>query len=507
MNRYLISALIGLFFIKITFGQEAAVVKISKSRIARDVFVLASDSLEGRKFGQSGHQKAINYISKEFQHAGLKSLNDADGFVQQIPVKSVVTGTTILSAQNSKYLNKESISFASIQSVSDSLSLPIKFIGWRESFPQRVGKDTALHIFARSAQDGARRIENLSKATGGQFYVLTLGKRERLNREMVMLEAKAANENYPSGVFNMGTANKKWLRDCLPQSNPSLKVLLIMQSQLRSIYGNDLGEYLEEVVQSGKMDKEFTFTPMVKVDLNISYRGFDSISFDKNVYAYLEGTDLKDEYILLCAHFDHLGKNEESIYYGADDNASGVAVILELARSLAEAKQNGLELRRSVVFLAFGAEETGLNGSHYYVNNPLFPLQKTVMLLNFDMVGRPNWSLIPNNHVYVLPFKKRGLPFKRDLNEIGNQMQGFEFRWDADFKDRIMYRFGSDHHPFVKKGIPSVAFTTRSHADYHKTTDTPDKIDYNNIEKLVKAMVVFVIDAANNPKSYPLKKR
>lgn len=198
-----------------------------------------------------------------------------------------------------------------------------------------------------------------------------------------------------------------------------------------------------------------------------------------NVVGFLEGNDpvLKNEYIVLGAHYDHLGlggptsrsKKRGVVYYGADDNASGVSALLEIAEKLAAHKT---ELKRSIIFIAFGAEEQGLLGSKFFVEHPLVSINKIKLMLNMDMVGRLN----EKKHVYV--------------NGAGTFPEGKGFMKDLGkslglnpivFKGSVS---GSDHVSFYKKGISAMGFHTGAHAEYHTPEDTLDLINLEG-EKLI----------------------
>lgn len=217
-----------------------------------------------------------------------------------------------------------------------------------------------------------------------------------------------------------------------------------------------------------------------------------------NVIGILAGTDrhLKNEAIVIGAHYDHLGHGGEGslnptstdIHHGADDNASGTAAIIEMARAFAKEKKN----KRTIIFIAFSGEEEGLFGSKYYVNNPVFPIESTVAMINLDMVGRlhddkltiggigtaSEWKdLVTNkNSHYMLDFSSISVDVPREFN--------FTLALNED-------GFGpSDHSSFYTKKIPVLFFFTGTHLDYHKPSDTADKINYKG-----EASVIQFIDA------------
>jgi hypothetical protein len=213
-----------------------------------------------------------------------------------------------------------------------------------------------------------------------------------------------------------------------------------------------------------------------------------------NVLGFMEGTDLKDEYVFLTAHYDHLGiRNDTTIYYGADDDGSGTVSILELAEAFAKAKAEGKGPRRSIVFMTVSGEEKGLWGSEFYSNNPVYPLDKTSVDLNIDMVGRIGEEYLKDkdstNYIYVIGDDK----LSSDLAPITNQVnKNLKLKLDRkynDLNDKNRFYYRSDHYNFAEKGVPIIFYFNGVHADYHRPTDTPDKINYKLMAK--RAQLVF----------------
>lgn len=213
-----------------------------------------------------------------------------------------------------------------------------------------------------------------------------------------------------------------------------------------------------------------------------------------NVLGFMEGTDLKDEYVFLTAHYDHEGiRNDTTIYYGADDDGSGTVSILELAQAFAKAKADGKGPRRSIVFMTVSGEEKGLWGSEYYSNHPVYPLEKTTVDLNIDMIGRIGQEYLKDkdstNYIYIIGDDK----LSTDLTPITNQVnKNLKLKLDRkynDLNDKNRFYYRSDHYNFAEKGVPIIFYFNGVHADYHRPTDTPDKINYKLMAK--RAQLVF----------------
>jgi Zn-dependent M28 family amino/carboxypeptidase len=192
-----------------------------------------------------------------------------------------------------------------------------------------------------------------------------------------------------------------------------------------------------------------------------------------NVVGLLEGSDatLKKEYVVVGAHHDHLGNKDDTLFPGADDNASGVATLLEIAAAL---KENGAP-KRSVLFVTFDGEERGLIGSKHFIEKPPVPIGSIVAMINFDMVSRGAAT-----HVCVCG--KSESPELIAHAEANAERAGIALNFDYDAK----WRNSSDHGSFANAQIPWLYFGVEDHEDYHKPTDTADKVDRAKIEKIAR---------------------
>jgi len=218
------------------------------------------------------------------------------------------------------------------------------------------------------------------------------------------------------------------------------------------------------------------------------------LTFDKNidvlrgnnVMGYVEGTDKKDELIVVSAHYDHLGKTGNDIYNGADDNGSGTTTVIEMAQAFALAKDMGAGPRRSVLFLLVTGEEKGLLGSEYYSENPVFPIENTVANVNIDMVGRVDEKYKDNpNYIYVIGSDRLSTDLHK-INEKMNQKYSqitLDYQYNSE-QDPNRYYYRSDHYNFARKGIPAIFFFNGTHQDYHRITDTVEKINFEKMEKV-----------------------
>jgi len=219
----------------------------------------------------------------------------------------------------------------------------------------------------------------------------------------------------------------------------------------------------------------------------------------ENILAYLEGTDKKEELILITAHYDHLGIKSGFIYNGADDDGSGTAAVIELAEAFSMASKEGFGPRRSILFMLFSGEENGLQGSKYYTDNPVFPLATTMVDLNIDMIGRVDARHKDSiNYIYIIGSDKLSSGLHR-VNEASNN-QYSKLKLDYSFndaKDPNRFYFRSDQYNFAKHDIPVIFYFNGTHEDYHKPSDKVNKIDFILLSKRAKLIFYTAWELAN----------
>lgn len=229
-----------------------------------------------------------------------------------------------------------------------------------------------------------------------------------------------------------------------------------------------------------------------------SYLG-EKYGASENVIAFIEGSDYTDEYIIIGAHLDHEGIVDEQIYYGADDNASGTAAVMEIAQAFKLAAQNGYPPKRNIIFLHVTAEEVGLQGSRYYTENPLVPLEQTTAMLNIDMIGRTDYKHeATDDYLYLIGVNRHS----NELKFIAEKANGLATNLDLDYRyneenESNRYYYRSDHYNFAQHNIPVIFFFNGEHLDYHKPTDTEDKINYQLLEKRSKYIFTVAWYLAN----------
>ena len=436
---------------------EAYAKTITADDLKKHLYIIASKEMGGRETGMEGERKAAAYIENEFRRIGLQPGAEG-GFQMYFNVYQDSLTEAALEVNGQRYtLNTDYV--PNIAANSDALLRfsEVVFIGSAAADTVKnmnlAGKLVILHNIGLFPF-----LQN--KGVGGVLLVSsTFPRTTPFNRK----------GNQTNNIFR---------RAIRPQE------FTVSESVARAILKDDF-------------DRTKTDKGLVKsynAEVLLATRKTPLPLQTSNVIGVLPGTDLKDEYLVITAHHDHIGKRGDSIInYGADDDGSGTVSVIELAEAFAKAKAAGRGPRRTVVFMTVSGEEKGLWGSEYYAAHPLFPLEKTTANLNIDMIGRSDPERKKGdslNYVYVVGDDKLSSDL-RPISEAANKKytkMELDYKFN-DPKDPMRIYFRSDHYNFAKNGVPIIFYFNGTHADYHRPTDTPDKINYPLLAK--RAQLVF----------------
>ena len=448
---------------------------ITADDLKQHLYVVAGKEMEGRETAMPGQKKAASYIENQFRSLGLRPGNNGNYQLPFAVFQDSLLNTSVevngqafeldkdftvsLTQNNSATLRVAEIVFAGY-GISDSTKDDYKGLDVR-------GK-VVLLLAGQNSQDARRSFAN-------QFA-----------------RADAAQKNGAVAVLTI-SANFPRQQKTSPKGSMYLnafqKIVRPNQFQVseniaKAIMGDDYSK-----VKAGTVEPK-TYAANILLNFNKNIIALES----SDVLGTLEGTDLKDEYVFITAHYDHLGKRDTTIYYGADDDGSGTVSVLEIAEAFSKAKAAGKGPRRTMVFMTVSGEEKGLLGSEYYTNHPVFPLAKTTVDLNIDMIGRIDATRKKGdstNYVYVVGDDKVSSDLKTISEATNNKYTKLELDYKFnDPKDPQRIYFRSDHYNFARKGVPIIFYYDGMlGADYHRPTDTPDKITYDLMAK--RAQLVF----------------
>lgn len=457
---------------------------------------LSDDLLEGRNTGERGQHIAGLYIETQFKRMGLAAPATANGYHQNFKMaKSNVNSMEMSFGKGTFEYKKDFFTFGA-HGLPDKLSGDFVFGGYGmvsdeyNNLKDLDVKDKIAVVFAGSPNEESG---NMRGKIRGWFDRAKNFEQQGAKAMMMIMPKDAYSRMVPyasrSSLVTVSDDTKKFPVFYLSEE---MGEALFATAKAKS-------ESLKDQLANNPAPAALDFKKM-----NFSYKA-DVENNDvnsSNVVGYLEGTDKKDELVIITAHYDHVGIRKEEIYNGADDDGSGTSTVLELAEAFSLAAQNGYRPRRSMLFMTVSGEEIGLVGSEFYVENPLFPLENTVADLNIDMIGRtdPDYekSEFKDQYVYVIGADKLSSELHAMHEEVNNKYANIklDYRYN-DEKDPNRYYYRSDHYNFAKKNIPIIFYFTGTHADYHKPTDTVEKIEFGKMTKIARLVFYTAWELAN----------
>jgi aminopeptidase YwaD len=502
-----------IFIVAATCGvsaQKTAKTKpdLTLERLKKHITYLSSDKLEGRNTGEKGAVYAAGYVANSFSQLKLKAgfvNGKSRSYLQPFPfTASVEVGET-----GNEF--KLDLTKADGSRIKFENLLPVKPVGF--STNGEVSASEVVFAGFGIVSDELKYNDYNNLDVKNKVVIVFDGTPENGNTQSkflrfadVRLKAKLAKDKGAKGLLVISSEDKfenerlASLKYDQTLGESAIPTIVVSRNTAANMLGGN-EEKLKQLEGFESMKKD----PTVKVNVSIPTKNIVSFKVNLvkktaeayNVIGVLEGTDpiLKNEAIVIGGHYDHLGKgghagslapNSTEVHHGADDNASGISAVIELARQFSQTKNN----KRTLIFIAFSGEEEGLIGSKFYVNNPVFPLDKTVAMINMDMIGRLRDGKLTVGGIGTASEWKDLIESKN----IAMEQKVFNLQLSED-------GFGpSDHSSFYGKQIPVLFFFTGSHEDYHKPSDTVDKINFDGLNLVISYIyeITKTIDA--NPK-------
>ena len=465
------------FICSSAFSQEKGVEyyasTINVSDLQKHLTIIASDSLEGRETGQVGQKMAAEYIASHFSNIGIKPYKEKT-YYQEFPLLSQKLTVSNLDINGSVNYLEDYYSFPYFGSTFISFE-ELLFLGSKIKTKETIkGRVIVLNI-DKDLFDWKHCLEKArEKEVKAVIFVGTnVGAQIKRHKKQYEKEIKSSLIEGPEFNLPFLFVDKKSFERATRFSLKKLKRL----KRRKGSYSFASTGFFKTEVESSKLVGE-------------------------NVLGYVEGTDLKEELIIVTAHYDHIGIHEGIVHNGADDDGSGTVSILEMAEAFSLAKSEGNGPRRSILFMPVSGEEMGLLGSAYYVENPTFKLENTVANLNIDMIGRMDKAHKGNpDYVYLIGSDKLSTELHQISEEANNSFTKLEIDYTFnDPKDPNRFYYRSDHYNFAKHNIPVIFYFNGVHKDYHKPTDTIEKIHFGKIEKITKLVFHTAWQLANQDK-------
>ena len=478
MKRLLIAVVV-LAFVVQAHGDAT---RIDPRAYIQHVKFLASDELEGRGDGAPGLEKAAEYIEESFRTSGLEPAGDNGTFFQTF---QIITGISLEPGNTlSLKIGGSSVAFeigrdyrlmstSSVQA--GPATFPLVFAGYGIAAPAQhyddyAGIDAsgkAVLIFTHEPQENDPRSAFEGQTNTAHSTILRKVEAARSHGASAILLIDDLNHRVQP------EQNRRWMRD--PQAEEyGLPVFFVSRDRVQQA----LGTSLILAAAAREIDRDFSSKSRVFSDASVTEvdRTEKVHRPVRNVVAKLSGSDaaLRSEVVVMGAHYDHLGRSARfsmaadsagQIHHGADDNASGTAAILEMAKAAAASRS---DFRRSMIFITFAGEELGLLGSSYYASHPSVPLEQTVAMINLDMVGRAGGRILVDGFANAPSIEDNLKAAQASQTGAGIKMAALHGSAGAG---------ASDDATFIGRKIPAINFFSGFHADYHRPSDTWEKID------------------------------
>ncbi|MBI4551691.1 MAG: M28 family peptidase, partial [Candidatus Latescibacteria bacterium] len=507
---------------------------ISAQNLRAVLTYLAGPEFKGRGNGTESLQMAGAYITSEFARAGLKPAGDDTSYFQHFRIYTVrpaSNGNALVVKQGgvTRTLVANADFLSAQVSANASADGGLVFVGYGISAPELGYDDYA----ARKGEWVSGRIavvlggEPQEKDPKSVFEGLAGTDYARIDTKARNAQAHGAvglivitkTKDRDEALHDVLTVPTGYRPDAITREKPmmlltapdpiTIPVVTLRADVSQTLLKDELGKVRPSAEIEQEIDrtlKPVTF-PLSGTTATLSVNLERDVIPTRNVIGLLEGTDpqLKNEYLVIGAHYDHDGEGRGQIWAGADDDGSGTTGLIELVRAFTT---NPIRPKRSILFAAWSAEEKGLLGSYSYTYNPRRPLDQTVAMLQMDMIGRnEDHPATPNSdyteekdEVNGNMLNIVGSKFSDDLGRIvreQNRAVGLDLKYRYDFGVQNLNR-RSDQYPFLKKGIPAIFYFTGLHPDYHTPRDTPDKINYPKMEKVVRLVYLTAWDVANS---------
>ena len=485
-------------------------------RLRAHVYFLAADEMGGRAVGTDESRVAANYVASHFMGLGVNPAGDNGTYFQNF---ALTTGrlderdtrlvARVGDVEHRFELGRE-LGYPQQSTRAAEVSGALVFAGYGVDAPEYGYNDfSSVDLSGKIAMVLTHEPQESDpgspfKGKWHTMHAYSWYKFEQVRRAgaagIVLVDERPHRPaRVPGGPAGSHRASP--LLVALPGALWDLPIFTITEEAANDLLrpsGRTIFELQEQIDRTGR-PASFE-VPDTTVSMRKALEGGEPIQA-RNVVGLLEGSDpeLRDEFVVITAHYDHVGVVDGRVHPGADDNATGTAAVLEIAEAYA---RGGLRPRRSLLFVLFDAEEHGLLGAFHYVAHPVVPISKTVADLNIDMIGRdedsPTWmpaAADNRNRVNVV-----GTLYSPDLRraiESGNSAIGLELDYKTDADDREAWFSRSDHFAFATKSVPQVLFNTGEHGDYHTEHDTWDRVNFSKMARIVRLALATSAELAD----------
>ena len=484
---------------------------INTSELKEYLEVIAADSMEGRLTGERGQKKAGRYIAENFKISEVPPgfiTDTGSSYFQQFNLYKKTWEESYIKIKGKRKDFLKDFYIIGSPDFSNETEVEAKFLGYgidEKNYSDYEGADVrnkAVVVFMGEPKDKneeSRITNNKEKyQLADSWQKKAMIAKEKGARAIFLVKA-STDEGFQQDLnLHRCFLEQAAISVAASKNVVTSNVFFIPPSLAAEIFNMSTEDFLNLRKKTG--EKGVAGYKKVKSSrITIKASRKEILFSTENVLGFIEGSDKKDEVVIVTAHYDHEGIKCGQIYNGADDDGSGTVAIMEIAEAFALAKKEGKGPRRSLLFMAVTAEEKGLLGSAYYVENPVFPLSNTVANLNIDMIGRLDHAHEKNeNYVYLIGSDKlssRLHSISEEVNKSYTQLQ-IDYTYNNE-NDPNKFYYRSDHYNFAKNNIPVIFYFTGVHDDYHMPTDDIDKILFHKVEKIARLVFHTAWELAN----------
>ncbi|HNW89673.1 MAG TPA: M20/M25/M40 family metallo-hydrolase [Bacteroidales bacterium] len=453
---------------------------ISGSEMMKNISFFSSENLGGRFPASKGYDKAADYAAAYFQYLGLNPYHD-NTYFQLVPVEyneftgpvkleKIEHGNTVKKWEQGKDFVCRGFSGKG------NFTAPVVFCGYGISFPEiayddyeNVDVKGKIVLVFKQNPSWAKDVKGIGEKL--TRYKANMAARNGAKAVLFVTQPNMSDPQKPIGSIMDGEGIQN-------PDFPQMQISLELANELLEKSGNKLSE-IQKSIDSLKKPVSIETNDSLYIEVNTAY---EKERMSKNIIAILPGSDLslKSEYVVIGAHLDHVGKQGDIYFSGANDNASGSSAVMEIAGAFMKSE---VKPKRSIVFVLFTSEEQGLFGSKYFTEHPPVPIDKTVAMLNLDCVGHGDSIQVGGGLSVPVLWE-----IARSNDSVYTQLM----------IDKTWYGGGADAQAFFDKEIPVLYFASKySYTHLHMTTDTPETLNENLLEKMAKLAYLVALEVAN----------
>ncbi len=471
---------------------------IDTADLRKHLAILASDEYEGRETGKKGQRLAADYLANHFKQLGLPKIGTDNSYFQEYDLLEEEWQSVTVRLNDKNYeFQKDFYCFHRSAQAGTILADEIIFMSYGiedEAYNDYLKQDVKDKVILVLQGEPVSKTgkSHVTKSKSLSSWTFDWNKKARRAKEKGVKAILIIQNDVAARIERFGKHIKKSSLKLLhpnEEEGVNATCLYISKEMAGSIFdaaNKDLDKIKRKINKKGK--PQILSLP-AKLEIVIKKEGKTIQA--QNVLGFIEGSDMKEQVVVVTAHYDHIGHNDEEIFNGADDDGSGTVALMELAQAFSAAKEKGFSPKRSILFMPVSGEEKGLLGSKYYTDNPVFSLDNTIANLNIDMIGRVDEiHLDDSNYVYII-----GSDFlSSELHHLNESANNTYVNLDLDYTfnkidDPHRFYYRSDHYNFAKKDIPVIFYFNGTHADYHKATDTIEKINFEMLKR--RTQLVF----------------